>query len=43
MNNEDEQRLLNAVVGIRDVLQSMDGKISAIYAKLGYLEKDMKR
>lgn len=43
MNTEDEQRLLHAVEAIRDVLQSMDGKISAMYAKIGNIEKDMKR
>jgi hypothetical protein len=42
MNKEYEQRLLYAVEGIRDVLHSMDGKMSAIYAKLSYIERDIK-
>jgi hypothetical protein len=42
MNKEDEQKLLQAVEGIRDVLLSMDGKISMMYNKINNIEKRIK-
>ena len=42
MDQNEEQRLLYAVEGIRDVLLSIDGKISMMYNKINNIEKKIK-